>query len=208
MNVTHCCKSMEPQFLFVIKSACIVFQISSRQLNNFTFDFKKFFCKRIKLFWSLFRYETSNCNVGPFGLQTSPNFWQKFPSNVTKRAAFSNESRELWVASVGNKLAIIVKFGCKNVKILFRVEMMFIRFVNAVVFWMSPLSYFLNYVDILPFSMTPVWLFTVSEAVFLSAWFEDFYCVIRPVATEHSVSTVPFQFVWQSVELSDVLREE
>ena len=46
----------------------------------------------------------------------------------------------------------------------------------------------------------PVCFFTVLEIVFLSACFGDFYGLLRQVALEHSVSTVPFQYVWQSIE--------
>ena len=85
-------------------SSCpVIFEISSRNLNNFAFDFQKLFRKSKKLLpTSVFL----NSNMGPSGLYTGLNFCQKLRSKVTKRAGFSNRSKELLVALFGNKLAM------------------------------------------------------------------------------------------------------
>ena len=46
--------------------------------------------------------------MGPSGLYTGPNLWQRLLSKVIKRADYWKRSKVLWVASFGNRLLIII----------------------------------------------------------------------------------------------------
>ena len=103
-NATHYFKSKEHRFWQCQQQLPRHIWDQPRRLKNFAIDFQKHFCKSIKL---LRPPTTSNSNMGPSGLCTGPNFWHNLLSRVIKRASFSNRSIELWVASYGNRLAIM-----------------------------------------------------------------------------------------------------
>ena len=74
---------------------------------------------------------------------------------------------------------------------------------------MSSLTDFLVYVVVMFFLVIHQCFFTLLEIVFLSACFEVFfYCLLRPVALEHSVPTLPSQYIMQLVEWINVLLVE
>ena len=50
-----------------------------------------------------------------FPRKSGPKFWQKLSSKVTRSTAFSNKSRALCVASVGNILQLIFN-SCKEIR--------------------------------------------------------------------------------------------